>query len=111
MIEIKDLTMLYKNGKGVSDINLTIKSGEVKGLLGPNGVGKSTIFNIIKLNNGQFAAQPNNRIRWYEQSLIPEKTEKPDFNVCTKDYSVETGDKWSVGDTTEYFYKSKEVWK
>ena len=65
-------------------------------------------FNIIKLNNGQFAAQPNNRIRWYEQSLIPEKTEKPDFNVCTKDYSVETGDKWSLGDSTEYFYKTKQ---
>lgn len=65
-------------------------------------------FNILKLNNGQFAAQPNNRIRWYEQSLIPEKTEKPDFNVCTKDYSVETGDKWSLGDSTEYFYKTKQ---
>ena len=65
-------------------------------------------FNIIKLDNGQFAAQPNNRIRWYEQSLIPEETEVPDFNVCTKDYSVETGDKWSLGDNTQYFYKTKD---
>ena len=65
-------------------------------------------FNVIKLDNGQFAAQPNNRIRWFEQSLIPEETKIPDFNVCTKDYSVETGDKWSLGDNTEYFYKTKE---
>ncbi len=42
MIEIKNLTMKYKNGKGIENINLTINDGEVKGLLGPNGSGKST---------------------------------------------------------------------
>ena len=48
MIEIKNLTMRYKNGKGVGDINITVDSGEVKGLLGPNGAGKSN--NNEKLN-------------------------------------------------------------
>ena len=42
MIEIKNLTMKYKNGKGVEDINLNVEDGEVKALLGPNGSGKST---------------------------------------------------------------------
>ena len=42
MIEIKNLTMKYKNGKGVSDISISVDNGEVKGLLGPNGAGKST---------------------------------------------------------------------
>ena len=42
MIEINSLTMLYKNDKGVRDINISIEDGEVKGLLGPNGSGKST---------------------------------------------------------------------
>ena len=42
MIEIKNLTMKYKNGKGVEDINISVDDGEVKALLGPNGSGKST---------------------------------------------------------------------
>ena len=42
MIEIKNLTMKYKNGKGVDDINISVDGGEVKALLGPNGSGKST---------------------------------------------------------------------
>ena len=42
MIEIKNLTMKYKNGKGVEYINISVDDGEVKALLGPNGSGKST---------------------------------------------------------------------
>ena len=42
MIDIKNLTMKYKNGKGVDDINISVDDGEVKALLGPNGSGKST---------------------------------------------------------------------
>ena len=42
MIEIKNLTMKYKNGKGVEDINISVDDGEVKALLGPNGSVKST---------------------------------------------------------------------
>lgn len=65
-------------------------------------------FNIIKLDNGFFAAQPNNRIRWYDQSLVPLETKKPDFNYMNKIYSVEGSNKWSVGHTNEWAYKSKE---
>ena len=42
MILIESLTMLYKNDKGVRDINISLEEGEVKALLGPNGSGKST---------------------------------------------------------------------
>ena len=65
-------------------------------------------FNIIKLDNGQFAAQPNNRILWQDASLVPEKTEMPDFKVCTQNYQVETTPKWSVGHTDDWHYKSKD---
>ena len=47
MIEIQNLTMKYKNGKGVEDINITVDNGEVKGLLGPNGAGKSTTMRSL----------------------------------------------------------------
>ena len=65
-------------------------------------------FNIIKLDNGQFAAQPNNRVIWKDSSLIPIDTKTPDFKVCSQNYSVETTPKWSVGHTSEWQYKSKE---
>jgi hypothetical protein len=69
-------------------------------------------FNIIALDNGQFAAQPNNRIQWRDMSLIPENTKTPDFEVCSQNYQVENSEKWSVGHTTEWQYKSKseDVW-
>ncbi|SCJ89493.1 Uncharacterized ABC transporter ATP-binding protein YbhF [uncultured Eubacterium sp.] len=42
IIEIEHLTKDYGNGKGVFDVSLAIKQGEVYGYLGPNGAGKST---------------------------------------------------------------------
>jgi len=65
-------------------------------------------FNILQLDNGQFAAQPNNRIIWRDSSLTPDKLMTPDFKVCTQNYRVETEPKWSVGHTNEWAYKTKE---
>jgi ABC-2 type transport system ATP-binding protein len=42
VIEIKQLTKNYGNKKGVFDLNLSVKKGEVFGFLGPNGAGKTT---------------------------------------------------------------------
>lgn len=65
-------------------------------------------FNIIKLDNGQFAAQPNNRVIFKDSSLTLDKLKMPDFKVCTQNYSVETEPKWSVGHTDEWQYKTKD---
>ena len=67
-------------------------------------------FNIIKLDNGQFAAQPNNRIKWFEQSLIAHETKDPDFKVSTKYFSVEQNPKWSAGNQDRYFYEIEEAY-
>ena len=66
-------------------------------------------FNIIKLDNGQFAAQPNNRMKWFEQSLIAHETKDPDFKVSTKYFSVEQNPKWSAGNQDRYFYELEEA--
>lgn len=42
VIEIKQLTKDYGNKKGVFDLDLSVKKGEVFGFLGPNGAGKTT---------------------------------------------------------------------
>ncbi len=52
MIEIKNLTQTYRSGKGVFDLNFSIKEGEVFGYLGPNGAGKTTtIRNLLGFSN------------------------------------------------------------
>ena len=65
-------------------------------------------FNVGKLVNGQFFAYPNNRMLWYEQSLTPKETKKPDFKVSTRYYFCEQERKWAFGDTEDYFYEPKE---
>ena len=67
-------------------------------------------FNVIALDNGQFAAQPNNRCQFFDNSLVDnDNLKQPDFKVCTQNYAVETLPKWwSVGHTDEWAYKTQE---
>ncbi|PWM65488.1 MAG: ABC transporter [Eubacteriales Family XIII. Incertae Sedis bacterium] len=44
---VDNLTKLYKNGRGVKNISFEIERGDVVGLLGPNGSGKTTIMKTI----------------------------------------------------------------
>lgn len=44
IIEINNLTRDYGKGRGVFDLSFSIKKGEVFGLLGPNGSGKTTVI-------------------------------------------------------------------
>jgi hypothetical protein len=61
--------------------------------------------NFGKLDNGQFFAQPNNRMLWFEQSLTPKTLKKPYFQVSSRYYFCEQEEKWAFGDSTDYFYK------
>jgi len=47
MIEIKDLTKDYGTRRAISNLNFSVKKGDVVGFLGPNGAGKSTTMKII----------------------------------------------------------------
>lgn len=47
VIEIKNVSKVYKNGRGIRDINLDIHRGEIFGFLGPNGAGKTTAMKIM----------------------------------------------------------------
>lgn len=47
VMEIAGLTKMYKNGRGISDMNLTVHQGDIFGLLGPNGAGKTTAMKLI----------------------------------------------------------------
>lgn len=64
-------------------------------------------FNIIKLKNGQFAAQPNNRVLFLDQSLTPSGVKAPDFKVSTHEFICETADKWITTDNYHYEFETQ----
>ena len=47
IVELKNLSVFYNKRQILENLNLKIKKQEILGMLGPNGVGKSTIFNLI----------------------------------------------------------------
>ena len=47
LLEIKNLNKSFDNKEILKDINITISSGRIIGLLGKNGVGKSTLIKLI----------------------------------------------------------------
>lgn len=62
-------------------------------------------FNFIELDNGQYAAQPNNRCLFLDAASNPKQMLFPDFKVCTKKYVVETNPKWALGDSNTVTYE------
>ena len=47
LLELKNLSLSFGERQVLENINFEINEGEILGMLGPNGVGKSTIFNLI----------------------------------------------------------------
>lgn len=64
-------------------------------------------YNVLKLYNGQFALQPNNRCRFFDPAFNPQEMLKPDFKVATIKYRVEQEAKWRLGDTTTVTYDDR----
>ncbi len=61
VIEFENISLAYGNRLILDNINFKINEGQIFGMLGPNGVGKSTIFNLItglvKPKNGKIKLQ------------------------------------------------------
>ncbi len=47
IIKLENISLSFKNRSVLENISFNLNQGQILGLLGPNGVGKSTIFNII----------------------------------------------------------------
>ena len=66
-------------------------------------------YNLLKLTNGQFALQPNNRCRFFDPAFNPAEMKFPDFKVATQKYRVEQHAKWRLGDTSNFTYDMGEA--
>jgi ABC-type branched-subunit amino acid transport system ATPase component len=47
LLEARSLARTFGGLRAVNDLSFTIRTGEILGLLGPNGSGKTTVFNLI----------------------------------------------------------------
>ncbi len=88
MIEVKNLSKFYGSTKAVNDVSLFIGKGELFGLLGPNGSGKTTMIKMltgqIKPTSGSLRVHGvdvlENPIRVRELiGVIPEQETPPSF--------------------------------
>ena len=63
-IKLEKLSLNYGRRKVLDNISFSLNEGQILGLLGPNGVGKSTIFNLItgliKPDNGSIIINSKN---------------------------------------------------
>lgn len=47
VIETRDLTKYYGSSRGIVDVTLSVKEGDLFGFIGPNGAGKSTLIRTL----------------------------------------------------------------
>lgn len=73
IVEIKNLTKSYGKSRGVIDVSLEIKEGDIFGFLGPNGAGKSTtirsMLGLLKLNSGKIKIFGLDSVKDHEEIL------------------------------------------
>lgn len=63
---------------------------------------------MLKLDNGQFAIQPNNRIKWFDPSFIVKPfPDRPDYKTMSHTFKCESKNKWVTEDSDRYFYYIK----
>lgn len=84
MLEIKNLSKHYNQQVVLSDINISIKKGEIVSILGPSGSGKTTLLNILL-----GITQPNTgEIMFDDQNVIHIPMGKRGFGIVFQDYSL-----------------------
>lgn len=59
LLEVTNLTKRFGGMTAVSNVSLSVKPGEIRGIIGPNGSGKSTLFNLI---SGVYKPEPGARV-------------------------------------------------
>ena len=74
MIELSHLTKRYGEHLAVSDLSITVDSGQIYGFLGPNGAGKTTTMNIM--TGCLSATEGSVRINGYDIFEEPEQAKK-----------------------------------
>ena len=98
IIEVKHLTKKYKDLVAVDDLSFNILEGEILGLLGPNGSGKTTTINsilsLLKYDKGN--------IKIFSKEMTPDAYDiKREIGIIFQEVSV--FDELTVYENIDYF--------
>lgn len=69
-LTVENITKVFGGLTAVNDVSFDVKEGEIFGLIGPNGSGKTTIFNLIS----QFYSVTGGKIIFNGQDITKKKT-------------------------------------
>lgn len=101
MITVKDLEFSYGSKNVLKNINLSLEEGKIYGLLGENGVGKTTLLTLLaglkKTSSGTIDTDGHNPYKrepsfLCNQYYLPDEVEA--YNMKAKDYAESTGKFW-----------------
>ncbi|QWD61440.1 ABC transporter ATP-binding protein [Polynucleobacter sp. MWH-UH25E] len=82
LLEAQDLTMRFGGVTALDSLNLHVNEGEVLGLLGPNGSGKTTFFNVI---TGLYRAS-SGRVHFRGHDLTDASAQQVYLNAITRTF-------------------------
>ena len=101
MIQIKDLGFSYGEKPVLKNIDMTLEEGRIYGLLGENGVGKTTLLTLLcglkKPQTGTIdvdGCKPYDRLPSYLSDLFYLSDEVPAVNMKAEEYAVTYGKFW-----------------
>lgn len=98
VIEVNNLVKRYKELIALDHFNLTINEGEIFGLLGPNGSGKTTTINCIL----SLLSYDKGNIKVFGKNMKPNSYSlKKDIGVVMQDVAV--FDELTVYENVDYF--------
>ena len=98
MITLKDLSFSYGKHKVLGNVSMTLEKGKIYGLLGENGVGKSTLLKILsgllKMDIGEcnvFGEVPYRRNPTFLQDIFYLPEDFAGENVVVEKYAMQLG--------------------
>lgn len=109
MIQIKDLSFAYGDKFVLKGINMTLENGRIYGLLGENGVGKTTLLTLLcglkKAQHGSIEIDGRNPWK-REPEMLADQFYLPDevaaMNMKAEDYAKNYGKFWVRFDLAKF---------